>query len=288
MGRGRLHREVRDGCVRKWVRFGFEDEDSNLINNRQNGRRRGRGGGQRTPGGGGHGQRDGGNRIDSRARGNAAQLLEKYKNMARDAQLSGDRVNTEYYLQFADHYFRVLADQRGRFEEQNRDRRGREDFDIDEDFGDEGDFRGDEQQQQQQHHQQQRAEEGRRDDARREDSRRGEGRRDERNGRDRGFNRNEEALRADAESAPEGTEPAPVVAEQRGDAEVEAPRPRRGRPRRVTSESEGAQAIEADRLPPSLGVAPAEGVIASEGEPVEAPKPRARRRRTADVEANAG
>jgi hypothetical protein len=110
-----------------------------LINNRQNGRRRGRGGGQRQ-GGGGQGQRDSGNRIDSRARGNAAQLLEKYKNMARDAQMSGDRVNTEYYLQFADHYFRVLADQRGRTDDQPQ-RRTRDDFDqfddID-DFGDEG------------------------------------------------------------------------------------------------------------------------------------------------------
>ncbi|MGJ3628938.1 DUF4167 domain-containing protein [Sphingomonas sp. MMS24-JH45] len=80
-------------------------------------------------GGGGQGQRDSGNRIDSRARGNAAQLLEKYRNMARDAQMSGDRVNTEYYLQFADHYFRVLADQRGRADDQQPRARQRDDFD---------------------------------------------------------------------------------------------------------------------------------------------------------------
>ena len=60
----------------------------------------------------------GGNRQDNRQRGNAAQLLEKYKSMARDAQLAGDRVQTEYYLQYADHYFRVLEDSRSRFEEQ--------------------------------------------------------------------------------------------------------------------------------------------------------------------------
>lgn len=66
----------------------------------------------------------GGNRQDNRQRGNAAQLLEKYKSMARDAQLGGDRVQTEYYLQFADHYFRVLGDSRSRFEDQ---RRGRDD-----------------------------------------------------------------------------------------------------------------------------------------------------------------
>jgi hypothetical protein len=87
-----------------------------LINNRQAGRRRGRGGQQQRPQGN-SGARDNGNRIDNRSRGNAAQLLEKYKALARDAQMSGDRVNTEYYLQFADHYFRVLAETRSRFEE---------------------------------------------------------------------------------------------------------------------------------------------------------------------------
>ena len=86
------------------------------MNNRQNGRRRGRN--NPRPQGGNRGGFDSGNRIDSRARGNAAQLLEKYKNMARDAQMSGDRVLTEYYLQFADHYFRVLSDARSRQEEQ--------------------------------------------------------------------------------------------------------------------------------------------------------------------------
>ena len=90
-----------------------------MINNRQGGRRRGRGG-QRGPNLGG--QQGGGNRQDNRQRGNAAQLLEKYKSMARDAQLSGDRVQTEYYLQFADHYFRVLSESRARFEDQRRQR----------------------------------------------------------------------------------------------------------------------------------------------------------------------
>ena len=100
-----------------------------MINNRQGGRRRGRGG-QRTPNTGG-GQS--GNRQDTRQRGNATQLLEKYKNMARDSQLAGDRVQTEYYLQYADHYFRVLGEGRSRFEDQ-RPRRG---DDMDEDEGDE-------------------------------------------------------------------------------------------------------------------------------------------------------
>ena len=96
-----------------------------MINNRQNGRRRGRGGGVRTP----NNPSNPGNRQDNRSRGNAVQLHEKYKALARDAQLAGDRVQTEYYLQFADHYFRVLSEGRARFEEQ---RRSRDDFAGDE------------------------------------------------------------------------------------------------------------------------------------------------------------
>lgn len=88
-----------------------------MINNRQNSRRRGRGGGPRS-----QGPSSPGNRQDNRSRGNANQLYEKYKAMARDAQLAGDRVQTEYYLQFADHYFRVLNETRSRFEEQRRQR----------------------------------------------------------------------------------------------------------------------------------------------------------------------
>ncbi len=88
-----------------------------MINNRQGSRRRGRGG-QRPPNVGGQP----GNRQDNRQRGNAAQLFEKYKNMARDAQLGGDRVQSEYYLQFAEHYYRSLGESRSRFEEQRRQR----------------------------------------------------------------------------------------------------------------------------------------------------------------------
>ena len=105
--------------------------NNQLINNRQGGRRRGRGG-QRPQGMPGNA----GNRQDNRQRGNAAQLLEKYKTLARDAQLAGDRVQTEYYLQYADHYFRVLEESRSRFEEQQAHRR-RRDEDEDEVDGDE-------------------------------------------------------------------------------------------------------------------------------------------------------
>lgn len=90
-------------------------------NNRNNNRRRGRGNNRGGQGGGNQG-----NRIDSRARGNAPQLLEKYKKLAHDASLNGDRVQTEYYLQFADHYFRVIADSRTPREEQRPRRDDRE------------------------------------------------------------------------------------------------------------------------------------------------------------------
>jgi len=75
-----------------------------------------------------------GNRQDQRARGNAPQLLEKYKALARDAQMAGDRVQTEYYLQFADHYFRVVSETRARFEDQ---RPRREEVQSDDDYDDE-------------------------------------------------------------------------------------------------------------------------------------------------------
>jgi hypothetical protein len=105
-----------------------------LLNNRQPGRRRGRTG-QRPQGNSGRGQEQG-NRIDNRARGNAPQMLEKYKALARDAQMQGDRVVTEYYLQFADHYFRVVAEMRARQEETRRQRDDWQGDDGDQDMGD--------------------------------------------------------------------------------------------------------------------------------------------------------
>ena len=87
------------------------------MRNVQNGRRRGRGG-PRPPQGGNGRSPDMGNRMEVRQRGNAHQLLEKYKSLARDATSQGDRVAAEYYMQYADHYYRVLNEYRLRQEEQ--------------------------------------------------------------------------------------------------------------------------------------------------------------------------
>lgn len=112
---------------------------NNNNNNQQNGRRRGRGGGQGGGMGGAprpQGQSFGNNRLDIRQRGNATQLLEKYKTLARDAAQQGDRVVSEYYLQYADHYFRVLNEIRERQPEHQRG--PRPGYDADEDGDDVG------------------------------------------------------------------------------------------------------------------------------------------------------
>lgn len=105
------------------------------MNNNRNNRRRGRGN-NRNQGGGNNA-----NRIDSRARGNAPQLLDKYKKLAQDAQHNGDRVQAEYYLQFADHYFRVIADNKSRQDEARGKREDRDERNEEEGSEDDGDDR---------------------------------------------------------------------------------------------------------------------------------------------------
>ena len=43
-----------------------------------------------------------------RAKGNAVQLHDKYSKLAKEAFSSGDKTQSEYYYQFADHYFRLM------------------------------------------------------------------------------------------------------------------------------------------------------------------------------------
>ena len=227
-----------------------------MINNRQNGRRRGRGG-QRPQGN--PGQPGGGNRIDNRARGNAQQLHEKYKNLAQDAQRAGDRVTTEYYLQFADHYFRVLSESRARFEDQRRP----SDDEFEGEDGDEFEQRDPRDAREPRESREQREPREQRDQR--------EPRGDRGNGRDRGnFRRDDERRERQPEPAyVDGGETAERV-EDEGER-----RPRRARrPREESEQSQAAnEGFDANILPPAI--APA-----ADGEEATAPRRRTRRPRT--------
>lgn len=183
-----------------------------------------------------------GNRPDNRSRGNAPQLLEKYKAMARDAQLSGDRVQTEYYLQFAEHYYRVLSEGRARFEEQSRQR---------------GDYASDENEDQE-------------DNAPEAEEREDRGQRRFQQSNDRPSRRDEggEQDRPQRASRPERSDE-----DQRNGMEQDAPRPRSRRGRdeaQVEAEYDGER-IALDSLPPAIS-----GDGADAG---EVPQPRRRTRR---------
>lgn len=87
--------------------------------------KRSRRGGRRPQHGGGGGNSGGGNggggfnpnrTFDSsgpeiKIRGSASHVYEKYLQLARDANSSGDRVMAENYLQHAEHYYRIMAAQ---------------------------------------------------------------------------------------------------------------------------------------------------------------------------------
>lgn len=65
---------------------------------------------------------------DVKIRGTAAHVYEKYLQLARDANSSGDRVQAENYLQHAEHYYRILmasqAHQAGQPQFQNGQQNG--------------------------------------------------------------------------------------------------------------------------------------------------------------------
>lgn len=212
-----------------------------MINNRQGGRRRGRGG-QRGPS-------PGGNRQDNRQRGNAAQLLEKYKNMARDAQLAGDRVQSEYFLQFADHYFRVLDEGRARFEEQRRQRGddSSDDSDNDGNVGQGSDYdRGDDDNRRHRDNAGQSEDDGEGDNRRqrgnvaRSDEDDGDNRRQRGNGSGRDRSRRNAAPQSqdNDQRIPVEVLP-PAIGRESGDGEEASPKPRR-RTRRPAGDGDDA------------------------------------------------
>jgi len=59
------------------------------------------------------------NGPDVKIRGTASHIAEKYIQLARDAQSSGDPVAAENYYQHAEHYFRLIAAAQEQFRQQN-------------------------------------------------------------------------------------------------------------------------------------------------------------------------
>ena len=67
---------------------------------------------------------------EGKVRGTPQQIIDKYNQLTRDAQLSGDRVAAENFQQHAEHYTRLLSEaqkeQEARREEQERQNRERQ------------------------------------------------------------------------------------------------------------------------------------------------------------------
>jgi hypothetical protein len=59
------------------------------------------------------------NGPDVKIRGNPSHIAEKYLQLARDAQTSGDPVAAENYYQHAEHYFRLIAAAQEQFRQSN-------------------------------------------------------------------------------------------------------------------------------------------------------------------------
>ena len=83
------------------------------------------------------------NGPDVKIRGTASHVAEKYLQLARDAQSSGDPVSAENYLQHAEHYFRLIAAAQEQFRQAAPFFRGDGGMDgrddARDDMGDEGD-----------------------------------------------------------------------------------------------------------------------------------------------------
>lgn len=238
----------------------------------QNKRGRGRSGSNNNGGGG---NRKGQNPLsrsydssgpDVKIRGTAQHIAEKYMNLARDAQSSGDRVMAENYLQHAEHYNRIILTAQAQMQErfqrddnasQARDSQYQEDDDRETDDDNDGNV------QEQRAEQQDRSERHSRQDR---TDRQDRGERNERQERgDRG-ERHERRPRPEPQPKPvyDADSPQPVIEGVPAEVAIgqETPeadgasRPaarRRGRPKRVRSE-EGADAA---------GGAPAEAETAA-------------------------
>jgi hypothetical protein len=96
------------------------------MRNGQNKRMRGRNHNHGHGGGGGHRKNHNpmsrvyeSNGPDVKIRGNPAHIAEKYIQLARDAQTSGDPISAENYYQHAEHYYRLIAAAQEQFRQNN-------------------------------------------------------------------------------------------------------------------------------------------------------------------------
>jgi hypothetical protein len=79
------------------------------------------------------------NGPDVKIRGTPTHIAEKYVQLARDAQSSGDPVAAENYLQHAEHYFRLIATAQEQFRQTTPFFRGENGMDMRDDMGEDGD-----------------------------------------------------------------------------------------------------------------------------------------------------
>ena len=48
--------------------------------------------------------------FNNRNRGNVSQQYNQYLKLSKEASRSGDRIQSEYYYQFTDHYYRIMVE----------------------------------------------------------------------------------------------------------------------------------------------------------------------------------
>jgi len=226
------------------------------------------------------------NGPDVKVRGNAAHIAEKYLQLARDAQSSGDSVMAENYLQHAEHYFRIVSSAQ---QAQNGQRPDGQDDDFDDDMPDMNSRFASPQPPQQQYVQQadgdeqgegdqQPRQQGEQRPPRQDGQPRGDGQQDgerQPRGDRRDRQRNRDRFRPEGEgqqpvAAGEQAQPAVVEAveasaEQPVEADGEARKPRERRPRRRRTaggdDLAGAEQPDVGELPAFLtagGTTPAE------------------------------
>jgi hypothetical protein len=250
----------------------------------QNKRGRGRGGSGGGGGGGGgssgnnNNNRKGQNPLsrsydssgpDVKIRGTAQHIAEKYMNLARDSQSSGDRVMAENYLQHAEHYNRIIAaaqaQMQERFQRDDRDHQGRDSGDNDDSGDDDTDLdtsvNGNVAQQGYAngngHHQ-----EGRQDRAERSE-RPERAERHERAERQERSERAERPERAEQRTTFEPDAPQPVIPGTPAEVALEQETPadgarasrRRGRPRRSRAAGDAPDAGDGEAAPPEVAAA---------------------------------